>query len=129
MVERQLGLFEHQAVKASAARWRVLSLMARRRNLMFAYLEALLGAEFGLTDQEAAELLKVKPTTICGRRGDLRDSFPSVGGFVFDSGEKRLGDSRTLVTVWKADPSLLLEYRKKVSPDHRIDGTVEGVNA
>jgi hypothetical protein len=67
----------------------------RQPTLILRYLGALkLRPTQGLTDQEAAALLGVKETTICGRRNEcLEVGLVEPNGF-------RDGDSGVKVTVW-----------------------------
>lgn len=67
----------------------------KQPTLILRYLGALRDAgDRGLTDQEAAVLLDVKPTTICGRRNEcLAFGLVEPNGF-------RDGDSGVRVTVW-----------------------------
>jgi hypothetical protein len=68
---------------------------AKQPTLILRYLGALRQAgDHGLTDQEAAAQLKVKVTTICGRRNEcLAMDLVEPSGF-------RDGDSGVKVTVW-----------------------------
>lgn len=66
----------------------------RQPTLILRYLGALRARPHGLTDQEAAVLLGVKETTICGRRNEcLEVGLVEPNGF-------RDGDSGVKVTVW-----------------------------
>lgn len=91
------------------------SLHGDRLNIAHQYLQVLLNTPDGLTDLEASALLRVKVSTICGRRGDLKKAYPLSLGFVQDSGERRMGDSGLPIVVWEARRDLFREELEKVS--------------
>lgn len=71
-----------------------VAIAPKQPTLVLRYLGALRERPQGLTDQEAAALLGVKETTICGRRNECAEV-----GLVEPAGF-RLGDSNVNVTVW-----------------------------
>lgn len=110
MVERQVLLRDVQAVVVGREREDALENLHNMRSNLWDYLDLLLRHPAGLTDQEAAILLRWKVTSVCARRGDLKRKFPHAMGFVYCGDERRMGDSGVANKVWFADTILYERY-------------------